>query len=108
MAGSDIRGAVSGIKEKSEEKLIKALGVFGATTIVVGNVVGVGIFTTSGILAQELPHPFYIMGIWIVGGVVTLAGALTYSELAAAMPYAGGDYNYLRKAYGAWAGFLLG
>jgi len=87
---------------------IRVLGAFDATMIVVGNVVGVGIFTTSGIIAGELAHPYYILGIWIVGGILTLAGALTYSELAAAMPCAGGDYNYLRRTYGLWAGFLLG
>ena len=96
------------MSKETAKEMVKALGAFDATMLVVGNVIGVGIFTTSGILAQELPSPFYILGIWIVGGILTLAGALTYSELAAAMPQAGGDYNYLRKTYGAWAGFLLG
>jgi len=96
------------MSKETTTEMVKALGAFDATMIVVGNVIGVGIFTTSGILAQELPNPFYILGIWIVGGILTLAGALTYSELAAAMPRAGGDYNYLKKTYGDWAGFLLG
>lgn len=89
-------------------ELKRGLGLFDATMIVIGNVVGMGIFITTGLLAQELPHPLYIIAIWIIGGFLTLAGALTYSELASALPHAGGDYNYLRAAYGPWAGFLLG
>jgi len=89
-------------------ELKRDLGLFDATMIVIGNVVGMGIFITTGLLAQELPHPLYIIAIWIIGGFLTLAGALTYSELASALPHAGGDYNYLKAAYGPWAGFLLG
>lgn len=88
--------------------LKRQLGLFDATILVVGNVVGAGIFTTSGLLAQELPHPWLFIIIWFIGGVLTLAGALTYAEMASALPYAGGDYQFLKAAYGHWAGFLLG
>lgn len=88
--------------------LKRQLGLFDATILVVGNVVGAGIFTTSGLLAQELPHPWLFIIIWAIGGVLTLAGALTYAEMASALPYAGGDYQFLKAAYGHWAGFLLG
>ncbi|MFH0786223.1 MAG: amino acid permease [Pseudomonadota bacterium] len=88
--------------------LKKALTLSDATFLVIGNVVGAGIFTTSGFLAGELPHPWFFIGIWLIGGLLTLCGALTYAELAGMFPKAGGDYQFLKAAYGLWAGFLLG
>jgi APA family basic amino acid/polyamine antiporter len=76
--------------------------------LVVGNVVGAGIFTTSGFLAGELNHPLLFLGVWIAGGLLTLCGALTYAELGSMFPRAGGDYQFLKEAYGSLAGFLLG
>ncbi len=76
--------------------------------LVVGNMVGAGIFTTAGFLAGELSNPWVFAGIWVVGGFLTLCGALTYAELAGMFPRSGGDYLFLKAAYGSWAGFLLG
>jgi len=89
-------------------ELKRSLNLFDAILLVVGNVVGAGIFTTSGFLAAELQQPWLFIGIWIVGGLLTICGALTYAEMAAMFPRAGGDYQYLKAAYGSWAGFLLG
>ena len=89
-------------------QLKRELNLADATLLVVGNVVGAGIFTTSGFLARELPHPLFFIGIWVLGGLVTLLGALTYAELAGMFPKAGGDYLFLKAGYGSWAGFLLG
>lgn len=89
-------------------QLKRELNLSDATLLVVGNVVGAGIFTTSGFLAGELPHPFLFIGIWILGGIITLFGALTYAEMAGMFPKAGGDYQFLKAGYGLWAGFLLG
>lgn len=89
-------------------QLKQELNFTDATLLVVGNVVGAGIFTTSGFLAKELPHPLFFIGIWVFGGLVTLLGALTYAELAGMFPKAGGDYLFLKAGYGSWAGFLLG
>jgi APA family basic amino acid/polyamine antiporter len=89
-------------------ELKRSLNLFDATLIIIGNVVGAGIFTTSGFLAGELPHPLYFIGIWIIGGLLTLCGALTYAEMAGMFPHSGGDYQFLKAAYGPWAGFLLG
>jgi APA family basic amino acid/polyamine antiporter len=76
--------------------------------LIIGNVIGAGIFTTSGFLAEQLPHPWLFLGIWLLGGLLTICGALTYAELAGMYPLAGGDYQFLKAAYGRWAGFLLG
>ena len=88
--------------------LKRRLNLFDATLLVIGNVVGAGIFTTSGFLAGELPQPLLFVGIWVVGGLLTLCGALTYAEMAGMFPRSGGDYQFLKEAYGSWAGFLLG
>ena len=88
--------------------LSKTLRPVDAVMIVIGNVVGVGIFTTTGFIAADLPDAWLILAVWLLGGVLTLLGALTYGELGAAFPRAGGDYVYLREAYGPLAGFLVG
>lgn len=95
-------------KGSSIVPLNRRLHLKDAVLLIVGNVIGAGIFTTSGFLANELPHPWLFLGIWGLGGLLTLCGALTYAELAGMYPLAGGDYQYLKAAYGPWAGFLLG
>jgi APA family basic amino acid/polyamine antiporter len=76
--------------------------------LVVGNTIGVGIFTTSGVMAEQLPSPGLMLIVWALGGLLSLAGALAWAELAAAFPLAGGEYNYLREAFGPFWGFLSG
>jgi APA family basic amino acid/polyamine antiporter len=89
-------------------ELRRDLGVWGAASIVVGTIIGSGIFLVPKkmMLATGDAHTVFI--VWIVGGLLTLAGALTYAELAAMLPEAGGEYNYLRAAYGPFWGFLYG
>jgi len=96
------------MQEKKTQGLIRQLGLFDSTMIMVGIVIGSGIFLTTGIMARSIPSPALILLAWIVGGLLTLAGALTFAELGAAMPDAGGQYVYLREAYGPLAGFLFG
>jgi APA family basic amino acid/polyamine antiporter len=88
--------------------LARKLGLFPATNIVVANMVGAGIFTTSGLLMQELGDPGLMVLLWIAGGVLALSGALCYGELAAAMPKAGGEYAYLAELFHPLLGFLTG
>ncbi|MCP4727211.1 MAG: amino acid permease [bacterium] len=88
--------------------LERQLGLFDSTMIIMGIVIGSGIFLTTGIMAETLPSASMILLAWLVGGVLTLAGALTYAELGALMPEAGGQYVYLREAYGPLSGFLFG
>jgi basic amino acid/polyamine antiporter, APA family len=85
-----------------------SIGLFSATMLVVGNTIGVGIFTTSGVVAEHLPSPGWMLLAWILGGVLSLAGALVWAELGAAFPRAGGEYVYLREAFGPFWGFLCG
>src|SRR5262245_23881779 len=85
-----------------------SLGPLSATMLVVGNTIGVGIFTTSGVMAEQLPSPGLMLIVWALGGLLSLAGALAWAELAAAFPLAGGEYIYLREAFGPFWGFLSG
>jgi APA family basic amino acid/polyamine antiporter len=77
-----------------------------AVALVVANMIGAGIFTTTGFQAADLGHPLLIFALWIVGGMLALLGALCYAELGAMMPEAGGEYVYLRETYGAAWGFM--
>lgn len=77
-----------------------------ATFLVIANMVGAGIFTTTGFQAADIGHPGYIFALWIVGGALAFCGALCYAELGAAMPDAGGEYVYLRRTYGEAFGFM--
>lgn len=88
--------------------LERKLGLFPLTNIVVANMIGAGIFTTSGLLMQDLHHPGVMIGLWLFGGLVALCGALSYGELGAAFPQAGGEYAFLSRLYHPVLGFLSG
>jgi basic amino acid/polyamine antiporter, APA family len=88
--------------------LERHLGPLDAAAIVISNVIGVGIFITPGFVATLVPHRAAILGVWVVGGALAFAGALAYAELAARQPEAGGEYVYLREAFGSLAAFLTG
>jgi APA family basic amino acid/polyamine antiporter len=87
-------------------KLHRYIGLRSAIALVVANVIGAGIFTTTGFQAAALGNPAWIFGLWIVGGVLALCGALCYAELGASTPAAGAEYGYLRDTYGAAVGFM--
>ncbi|MBI9083680.1 MAG: amino acid permease [Desulfobacterales bacterium] len=88
--------------------LQREIGPFSATTLVVANMVGTGIFMTSGFIISEVGDPAGLLLCWLVGGVFSLCGALCYAELGAAFPRAGGEYVFLRESFGPLAGFLSG
>jgi len=88
--------------------LPRKLGFFPLFSIVVANMVGAGIFTTSGLLMENLGDVWVMLLLWLAGGAVALCGALSYSELAAAMPQAGGEYVFLSRLFHPLAGFLSG
>jgi APA family basic amino acid/polyamine antiporter len=89
-------------------QLRRELGLLDATLLATGIMVGSGIFMTTGVMALDLPSGPLLLLAWAVGGLLTLAGALAISELGAAMPEAGGQYVYLREAYGPLPAFLFG
>ncbi|HEY3172810.1 MAG TPA: amino acid permease [Thermoanaerobaculia bacterium] len=89
-------------------RLERRLGVADAAALVISNVIGVGIFTTPGIVCAMLPRPAAILAVWALGGFLALSGAMAYAELAALKPKAGGEYVYLREGFGRLAAFLTG
>ena len=94
--------------DSSRSELPRRIGGFTASCLLVSNVVGSGIFTTTGFMSRDLGDAWLILAIWIFGALLALAGALSYSELGTALPVAGGEYAYLRRAYGPLVGFLSG
>ena len=92
----------------TSEGLVRGLGRWDATFLTIGSVVGTGIFITTADIARVLPHPGMILLVWTLAGFLTLAGALTYAELGAMFPRAGGMYHFLKEAYGPFWGFLFG
>lgn len=86
----------------------KELTLFDSTCLIVGIIIGAGIYETAPTVASSVEHWWGIILLWAVGGLLSLGGALCYAELASAFPQQGGDYVYLSRAYGRWAGFLFG
>ena len=89
-------------------ELKRDLGLWSAVAIVIGTVIGSGIFLVPKAMIQRVGTPEMVFVVWVVGGLLSLFGALSYAELAAALPEAGGEYAYLREAYGPVWGFLYG
>jgi APA family basic amino acid/polyamine antiporter len=87
---------------------VRKLGLVDTTFLVIGAVVGSGIYMTPGIIAGGLPSPGLLLAVWLAGGLITLCGALSFAELGAMYPEAGGQYIYIREAYGSGAAFLFG
>jgi APA family basic amino acid/polyamine antiporter len=96
------------MNETSAPNLPRKIGSFPATNLVVANMIGAGIFTTSGLLMQELGSPMAMMALWVAGGVLALCGALCFGALGAAMPRAGGEYVFLSEQFHPVFGFLTG
>src|SRR5512144_346676 len=92
----------------SPAALLRQLGIISATALVVSNMVGTGIFATSGFLAGDLGDPMLVLVIWLVGALFALIGAFCYSELGINFPASGGEYVYLTRAYGPTWGFMTG
>ncbi len=89
-------------------ELRRVLGLWAAIAIVIGTVIGSGLFRVPQTMVQNVGTVGWVFAVWVAGGVLSLAGALTYAELAAAMPGAGGEYVYLTEAYGPMWGFFYG
>jgi basic amino acid/polyamine antiporter, APA family len=89
-------------------ELVEGLGLYGATSVAVGTMIGTSIFLVPSLMLRHTGRPFVVVGVWIVAGVLSLCGALGYAELGAAIPETGGEYVYLRRTYGPLTGFVYG
>jgi APA family basic amino acid/polyamine antiporter len=111
---SEVAGKISTSRRPMAEQstnaiaLVRQLGIVSATALVISNMIGTGIFTTTGFLAGDLGSPRLVLGIWVVGALFALAGAFCYSELGINFPSSGGEYVYLTRAYGPTWGFMTG
>jgi APA family basic amino acid/polyamine antiporter len=92
----------------NDNKFVRGLGLLDSTMLVAGSMIGSGIFIVSSIIARQVGSPGWLLVVWLVTGALTLIGALSYGELAAMMPKAGGQYVYLREAFSPFWGFLYG
>jgi APA family basic amino acid/polyamine antiporter len=96
-------------KERHDKPaLIPTLGIFSATMLVAGGVIGSGIFRKPGVMAAQVGSPEVLLGVWLLAGIVSLLGTLSNAELASMMPRTGGQYLYLQRAYGSFIAFLYG
>jgi basic amino acid/polyamine antiporter, APA family len=96
---SDILAAMEGFRK---------VGLTTCTALAMANMIGTGVFTSLGFQVQAIPSPFLILMVWALGGVIALCGALSYAELAAALPRSGGEYNFLSQIYHPAIGFMAG
>jgi len=95
-------------KNTTENGLERKLGIFPLTNIVIANMIGAGIFTSSGLLMQDLKNPVLMIALWLVAGIIALCGALCYGEVGAAIPKAGGEYTFLSRLFSPVLGFMSG
>ncbi len=95
-------------RPRASAGLLRQLGFFSATALVISNMVGTGIFATSGLMAGDLGSPWWMLACWAAGALFAFAGALSYSELGINFPSSGGEYVYLTQAYGPEWGFMTG
>ena len=94
--------------QKQTITLVRGLGLLAAVSIIIGNVIGTGVFLKARVMTCNVGSPEWVLIVWIAAGILSLAGALTYAELAAMKPEAGGEYVFLRDAYGRMSSFLYG
>lgn len=99
---------VAEVEQQSREGFIRGLGLLDSTMIVAGSMIGSGIFIVSADIARQVGSPGWLLVVWIITGLLTVGAALSYGELAAMMPRAGGMYVYLKEAYSPFWGFLYG
>ncbi|MBA2335227.1 MAG: amino acid permease, partial [Blastocatellia bacterium] len=89
-------------------KLVRGLGLLAAVSVIIGNVIGTGVFLKARVMTCNVGSPEWVLIAWVAAGFLSLAGALTYAELTAMKPEAGGEYVFLRDAYGRLSSFLFG
>ena len=98
----------SAATSSADAQLVRGIGLWGAVALVIGSVIGSGIFLTTGTMVAELPSTTLVLAAWVAGGLLAMAGGLTYAEMGSMYPRSGGLYVYLSEAYGPAVGFLFG
>jgi len=96
------------IHTERRNRLLRVLGVGFGLAVIIGNTIGAGIFRAPGTIALQIPHPWLFLGVWILGGLYALLGAISLAELGAMIPRSGGQYVFARYALGEYAGFIVG
>lgn len=96
------------LNSEEKYKLVRGLGLLAAVSVIIGNVIGTGVFLKARVMTCNVGSPTWVLIAWIAAGLLSLAGALTYAELTAMKPQAGGEYIFLRDAYGRLSSFLFG
>lgn len=92
----------------SRDRLLRILGVGFGLAVIIGNTIGAGILSTPGTIAEHLPHPWLFIGVWVLGGLYALLGAISVAELGTMIPRSGGQYVFAHDALGGFAGFIVG
>src|SRR5213596_3271924 len=103
-----IKPQAQGEARLDQPRLIPALGMFSATMLVAGGVIGSGIFRKPGVMAAQVGSPEILLGVWVLAGVITLFGALTNAEVAAMIPGTGGQFLFFERMYGPFVAYLYG
>ncbi len=103
-----VKESAAEARKPGEPALLRALGTWDVSLITIGMIVGSAIFFAASIVPREMPQPALLLGLWCVGGLLSIAGVVTYAELGTMFPQAGGQYHFLREAYGPLPGFLFG
>ena len=96
------------VEEPGSPGLVRTLGLWDVTAITAGTILGSAIFVAAAFVPREVPHPTLALLLWVAGGLIAIAGTLTYAELGTMFPEAGGQYAYIRQAFGPLWGFLFG
>ena len=96
------------VQEPETRGLVRALGLWDVTAITAGTILGSAIFLAAAFVPRAVPHPTLALLLWVTGGLIAIAGALTYAELGTMFPEAGGQYHYIKQAFGPLWGFLFG
>ncbi len=107
-AGVGAHCTLQAMPDPTRPGLPRKLGLWSAIAVVVGSTIGSGIFRTPASIANRLPGPLPMFGVWIAGGVLALCGALTLAEVAGAYPNTGGIFDFIRRAWGRLPAFLFG
>src|SRR5438128_1721761 len=98
----------SNLASERRGRLLRVLGLGFGLAVIIGNTIGAGIFRAPGAIAQQLPNTWLFLGVWVIGGLYALLGAISLSELGAMIPRSGGQYVFARYALGEYAGFIVG